>query len=415
MLVVETEDGRRRFLAMPEPPSLSGAAPGTWRISFSVPGELSPVLPGRTFLQIGGVMVPLPIREVAVADDGAVAGEDAEGAAVPLDSDPDVLEARRARGIELAAESARRRAAELAAEVERLERELAEARAGSDELRDAIAEGERRLRCAEQHVHAERALRSELEQELGDRTRGAQHDLRVLHERVADLERELTRMRRAVDEAGHLTAAAEAARAEAERRLAERTAPPVAPVSTDGGRAERSRRELELDRSAREAPPAAARPKPVERAGDRAALRQESAIAAGRAARAGENPERLAVLERELAVAHEEIAVQRRRSDRAYEAIELVRAELRRLQAAPPAPTIGATSEPVIRMVVPSEPVQAERLNEALARLRERTPLEPDPPEPDPVEPDPPEPDPPEPDPPEPDPPGARSARARSG
>ncbi|MGH2886776.1 MAG: hypothetical protein ACRDPA_29470, partial [Solirubrobacteraceae bacterium] len=50
MLLVETDTGRQRFPAMPEPPSLTGAAPGTWRMTFSVPAELAPVLPGRTFL-----------------------------------------------------------------------------------------------------------------------------------------------------------------------------------------------------------------------------------------------------------------------------------------------------------------------------------------------------------------------------
>ena len=57
MLVVETETGRQRFPAMPEPPSLIGAAPGTWRMSFTVPAELAPQLPGGTFLQLGAVMV----------------------------------------------------------------------------------------------------------------------------------------------------------------------------------------------------------------------------------------------------------------------------------------------------------------------------------------------------------------------
>ena len=64
MLVVETGTVRQRFVAMPEPPSLIGAAPGTWRMSFTVPAELAPQLPGRTFLQLGAMMVPLPVGEV---------------------------------------------------------------------------------------------------------------------------------------------------------------------------------------------------------------------------------------------------------------------------------------------------------------------------------------------------------------
>src|SRR5437764_2671966 len=93
MLVVEAQSGRQRFPAMPEPPSLSGAAPGTWRMSFSVPAALARSLPGRTFLQLGGVLVPIPIGEVTIAAEGA------EGPGA------DLLEARRARGSELAAES----------------------------------------------------------------------------------------------------------------------------------------------------------------------------------------------------------------------------------------------------------------------------------------------------------------------
>ena len=64
MLVVETGTVRQRFVAMPEPPSLTGAAPGTWRMAFTVPAELAPQLPGKTFLQLGAVMVPLPVGEM---------------------------------------------------------------------------------------------------------------------------------------------------------------------------------------------------------------------------------------------------------------------------------------------------------------------------------------------------------------
>jgi hypothetical protein len=366
MLVVETEAGRQRFLAMPEPPSLSGAAPGTWRMSFSVPAALAPVLPGRTFLQLGGVMVPLPIGEVTIAEGPSA----------------DVLEERRVRGSELAAESARRRAAELAAEVERLERELGQAMAQSDRLRGEIAERERRLRGAEQHAHAERALRADLEQELAWRTRSAEHDLSVLHARVAELERELNRVRRAVDEAGHLAAAADARRAEAERRLAERTPlPPQPRPAADAARAELSRRELELDRAARGQPVSAGPPHLVERPADRALLGIETRMVRPRGERADV---RVAELEAELATAREEVEAQRRRSARAYEAIELVRAELRQLRAATPPdspapPPPAAPSEPPAPPATPG-PVQAEQLTAALARLREQARPEPEPP-----------------------------------
>jgi hypothetical protein len=422
VLVIETEAGRQRFPAMPEPPSLTGAAPGTWRMSFSVPAVLAPVLPGRTFLQLGGVMVPLPIGEVMIAQG----------------PDPELLEARRARGSELAAESARRRAAELAESVKRLERELEQARDQSERLRDEIAERERRLRGAEQHAHAERALRADLEQELARRTRTAQQDLSALHGRVAELERELMRLRRAGDEARHLAAAAEARRAETERRLAERPAPappqpeppppppppspppppplpPPPPPETspvpDVSRAGLSRRELALDQAARgESAHAAVLPRPAERTADRALLGVESAIARRRGERA--DP-RVDDLRRELAAAREEIEAQRQRSARAYEAIELVRGELRQLRAparpdpAPPEPSEPPVSdpaapdpaapdpaaadpvppgppapEPQLRPSPPPArgPIQAEELNAALARLREQAPPEPQPP-----------------------------------
>ncbi len=367
MLVVDAASGRQRFLAMPEPPSLTGAAPGTWRMSFSVPAELAPLLPGRTFLQLGGAMVPLPIGDVP---------SPAEQTEEP---DADLLEARRARGSELAAESAHRQATELAADVARLERALDEAQAQSERLRDEIADRERRLRLAEQHAHSERALRAEVEQQLSRRSRDAQHDLRVLHERVAELERELTRMRRAVDEAQHLAAAAEAARADAVRRLAERAPavapvppPPQAPFAEDRARAQRSRRELELYRAVPGAAQAGApAPRPAERAADRFALRQEVAMSEHRGA--GVDAARIAALERELSAAHEEIEVQRRRSARAWEAIELVRAELRQLRAAAATPHATSPPQPPTSSA-PSEPVQAERLSAALSRLREAAP-----------------------------------------
>jgi hypothetical protein len=380
MLVVETEAGRQRFLAMPEPPSLIGAAPGTWRMSFSVPAELAPALPGRTFLQLGGVMVPLPIGEVTIA---------AERGEAPS---PDVLEARRARGSELAAESARRRAAELATEVERLEGELGEARGQSDRLQEELAARERRTRSAEQHAHAERALRAELEQELTRRGRAAQHELRALHDRVAELERELVRLRRAVDEAGHLAAAADAARAAAERQLAERPPPaatahppPPRPPAVDAARAALVRRELELDRSARTARPSLSSARPVANAADRALLELETGMARNRGERADSGlaeleraDSRVAELERELAAAREDAVAQHARSARAYEAIELVRGELRQLRASaptdPPTPSPAAAPSPPPSPPAASGPIQAEQLSEALARLRERTP-----------------------------------------
>ncbi|MGH2891406.1 MAG: hypothetical protein ACRDNJ_17455, partial [Solirubrobacteraceae bacterium] len=58
-LVIEADGRRHRFPAMPEPPSLAGAAPGSWRLSFTVPGWLAPSL-GSAWLAVGAVVVPLP-------------------------------------------------------------------------------------------------------------------------------------------------------------------------------------------------------------------------------------------------------------------------------------------------------------------------------------------------------------------
>jgi hypothetical protein len=58
-LVIEAEGRRHRFPAMPEPPSVGGTGPGLWRLGFTVPGWMAPEL-GRTWLQLGTVIVPLP-------------------------------------------------------------------------------------------------------------------------------------------------------------------------------------------------------------------------------------------------------------------------------------------------------------------------------------------------------------------
>src|SRR5690349_21233942 len=69
VLVVEVEGRRHRFPAMPEPPSLTGTLPGTWRMSFSVPAELTPYLSGRSWLQLGAVLAPLSIEPPGEAEE----------------------------------------------------------------------------------------------------------------------------------------------------------------------------------------------------------------------------------------------------------------------------------------------------------------------------------------------------------
>ncbi len=416
MLVVETGTVRQRFVAMPEPPSLTGAAPGTWRMAFAVPAELAPQLPGKTFLQLGAVMVPLPVGEM-VEPAGAGGGEG---------PGPELLEARQLRSSELAVESARLRAAEaeaavagLVARIAEMEDELGRARDESDRLRDVIRERDRELRGSQQDIHSERARRTEVEHALTEKTRTATRDLRVLHEHVADLERELARMRRAVDEAEHLAAAAMAGRLAAERRLAERP-PPVAeaveparavavqpepeplaavdpepepepPAAVDNGRGRLLTAEFELAGAAPARPPAATPGPQPPRPADQSALALESAMVERHAAR-GAAERHAQTLERELAGARDDVAdargeVARARSElaqarrelerqrllneRAYAAIDQVRAELARLGGGPP-------PEETPRAPASSGAVQADKLSAALTRLRAGTasPLE---------------------------------------
>src|SRR5690348_6694292 len=61
LLVIEAGTTRRRFPAMPEPPGLTGAAPGTWQMSFSVPAAMMKRAGARAWLQLGSVVVPLPV------------------------------------------------------------------------------------------------------------------------------------------------------------------------------------------------------------------------------------------------------------------------------------------------------------------------------------------------------------------
>src|SRR5947209_1363895 len=70
LLVIEAQGKRQRFPAMPEPPSITGAAPGTWQMTFSVPASLAPELADHAWLQLGAVAVPLPLP---VRTEGAAA------------------------------------------------------------------------------------------------------------------------------------------------------------------------------------------------------------------------------------------------------------------------------------------------------------------------------------------------------
>jgi hypothetical protein len=209
VLVIEAEGRRHRFPATPEPPSLGGAPPGGWQMTFSVPDWLEPHLSEHAWLQLGLAVMPLP---------GAVGPPDRS-------ADPETLTERRARTAELAEARARARVseaeavvAELTIRVEQLERSLERAREEPARLRKQIAERDQQRRAAEQQAHAEYAMRLELEEALAAATKGDDHERRIqagelaaAEDRVRELEQEVEQLRRHVDEAERLMVAARSA------------------------------------------------------------------------------------------------------------------------------------------------------------------------------------------------------------
>src|SRR5947209_1922821 len=87
-LVIEAEGRRHRFPAMPEPPSVGRTGPGLWRLSFTVPGWMAPEL-GRTWLQFGTVIVPLPVAVPAPGERRPAVPGGSGGAGPPDPSSPD--------------------------------------------------------------------------------------------------------------------------------------------------------------------------------------------------------------------------------------------------------------------------------------------------------------------------------------
>jgi hypothetical protein len=231
-LVIEAEGRRHRYPAMPEPPSLAGTAPGVWRLSFTIPGWIAPDL-GRTWLQFGTVIVPLPVAVPAPGEPSQAPTDDMTAAPLPEpeEAGPPPLEPQAAEpepGPPPATEPPIEMP-DLSSRVEALERELHDARAGRDELAASLLEGERVRRKAEQRAHAEEELRQDLARQLSntvreaDRARQAMGELAEAEERIRALEQELYQARRRSDEAEQIAAAATVARqrAERERELAE--------------------------------------------------------------------------------------------------------------------------------------------------------------------------------------------------
>jgi hypothetical protein len=245
-LVIEAEGRRHRYPAMPEPPSLAGTGPGVWRLSFTVPGWLAPDL-GRTWLQFGTVIVPLPVAVPAPGEGRPDQLDDSPAGSPPPPVRPAEPEAGRPPRAELPEpptlepgperDSPARpsdaapaptpaygpEVAELASRVAALERELDDTRAGRDELAASLADRDRSRRIAEQRAHAEQALRQDLARQLSvsvreaERTRQAMGELAGAEERIRALERELVEARRRSDEAEQVAAAAAVARERAER------------------------------------------------------------------------------------------------------------------------------------------------------------------------------------------------------
>ncbi len=252
-LVIESEGRRHRYPAMPEPPSVGGTGPGVWRLSFTIPGWMAPEL-GRTWLQFGTVIVPLPVAVPAPGEGSLDPGplpnapppsgpeppeppasaserppppptfepkSEAEAESEPEPDEPDgPPDFEPARGV-----------VELTQRVDALEDELRDARAVRDELAASLEERERKRRIAEQRAHAEQALRRDLARQLSssareaERARQAMGELAAAEERIRSLEEELGQARRRSDEAEQVAAAATAARqrAEREREVAEQT------------------------------------------------------------------------------------------------------------------------------------------------------------------------------------------------
>jgi hypothetical protein len=338
-------------------------------MSFSVPAELAPPLERRAWLQLGAIVVPLPAA-------GAIG---AGGRSPP--PDPEMLAERQLRGSELAVEHARRRAAEaeaaaaeLAARIARLERELADARAEPERVRALLDERRRELTAAEQRVHAEQALRLEVQEQLAaatraqDALRAALGELAGREARVRELEGELERARRAAAEAEHLAAARRAAPPREPAAVPPEPAPPPAPDR----RVRTIRAELALAHDLPEASAPRSRPGPVPQPRLAALLAVERALATLWSA-APENAlerERAArsAAERRVARLEQELAEQNARAARISAAIADLRAELQQLR-----------EEVAERPAPPTTPVEAERLSAALARLREATPAQPPP------------------------------------
>jgi hypothetical protein len=409
VLVVEAEGRRHRFTATPEPPSLAGAPPGSWQMTFSVPGWFAPFLGGRIWLQLGLAIVPLP-RAVGppLPDDVAHLQEPGSGLPpqAPHSADAETLIDRRVRTAELAEQRARERqadaeeaVAELTIRALELEQALEHARREPGRLRKMLADRDQQLRAAEQRAHSERAMRLERE-DLLDRERDADQEalridageLAAAEARVRELERELEQLQRQIDRAPP-AGPPRAFDLSLELALVESTALPrsedrpelARPASDVGGPADRraliGERALITARGARIAPGVAQAQGSTGSdavAAVLAELRAEfehiKGLALAEAGRGAQARARVEELERRVDELESELHERDARSVRAFGAVQ----ELRELVAVLRGERLAMeASEEMPADPDPDASVELERFDAALSRLRASIPSEP--------------------------------------
>jgi hypothetical protein len=425
MLVIEAEGRRQRFPATPEPPSLGGAAPGTWRLSFTVPAGLAHGLSGHVWLALGTVTVPLPVPESAAGpaapeassqtppDPAPAAPEAPDSSPARSEREPGPLEIERAWR---RADAAERTAGELGERVTALERALERERA------------DRAMQAARVETERERSETERLETERLETERLEPDELAAAERDRLRAERALRAARRGADvrvpaepptppalpvpsappPAGQVTAPAGPQSAGAERpaggpgpaRPAGAEADPVRLGESDTISA--LRREL----GARAAGEAALRARTVQaetRLAVRVLLEQRTTAALeelrtelGRLQDALERERsRRHAAEEAAARLRAELASQRERSRDAHAAIQELRSAIELLRPSPP-PTAGsvppstaaggappfpaaggappppaAGSAPTGAHPPPGGEVTPDRLSDALARLRQ--------------------------------------------
>jgi hypothetical protein len=359
MLVIEAGGRRHRFPATPEPPSLGGAAPGTWRLSFSVPAELAHGIAGHVWLALGTVTVPLPVPESAAG--GAV-----ETDAVERSSAETRIEGpggRESLGPPEAPRSSETQSEREpgSLEIERAWRRADAAERAAGELGERVSALERAL----ERERAERAARFESAESAGaeqDRLR-AEDALRVAR-RAADV---------------RVPAEPPSVPAAPPTNTVQSAPPPWSAPVAGGGNARPGDLDtitaLHRELGARVAAEAGLRARTVQaetRLAVRVLLEQRTAAALGelrteldrlRDALERERARRWAA-EAVAARLRAEIGGQRERSRDAHAAIEELRSTIELLRPATEAPPPAAPS---------GQAVTPDRLSDALTRLRQNT------------------------------------------